>query len=125
MRNLSPLAKALLASAPLLFAICARGADAPVPIPVLVITTYETGKDRGDTPGELQFWAERQDLGQEIKVPGRRPPAPHERQGPLRDGLGYDLALRDPDHGPRCRTRGSTSPTPISAERDRRADSPG
>ena len=70
MRNLSPLAKALLASAPLLFAICARGADAPVAIPVLVITTYETGNDRGDTPGELQYWAERLDLAREIKVPG-------------------------------------------------------
>jgi purine nucleoside permease len=45
-------------------------ASSPIEIPVLVITTYETGKDRGDTPGELQFWAERQDLAQEIKVPG-------------------------------------------------------
>ena len=70
MRNLSLLTKALLAAAPLLCAICARGADAPVPIPVLVITTYETGKDRGDTPGELQYCAERLDLGQEVKVPG-------------------------------------------------------
>ncbi len=37
---------------------------------VLVIATYETGKDRGDVPGELQYWAERQHLDQEIKVPG-------------------------------------------------------
>ncbi|HVU44581.1 MAG TPA: purine nucleoside permease [Terracidiphilus sp.] len=37
---------------------------------VLVIATYETGKDRGDVPGELQFWAERQNLNQEIRVPG-------------------------------------------------------
>ena len=37
---------------------------------VLVIATYETGKDRGDVPGELQFWAERQHLDQEIRVPG-------------------------------------------------------
>jgi purine nucleoside permease len=64
-----PLPIALLAAA-LLGSLCARGAPAPVAIPVLVITTYETGKDRGDTPGELQFWAERQDLAQEIKVPG-------------------------------------------------------
>jgi purine nucleoside permease len=47
-----------------------RAAESPIQIPVLVITTYESGKDRGDTPGELQYWAERQDLGQEIKVPG-------------------------------------------------------
>ncbi|HEY9712709.1 MAG TPA: hypothetical protein V6C72_04525, partial [Chroococcales cyanobacterium] len=37
---------------------------------VLVIATYETGKDRGDVPGELQFWAERQNLNQAIRVPG-------------------------------------------------------
>ena len=37
---------------------------------VLVIATYETGKDRGDAPGELQFWVERQNLDQEIRVRG-------------------------------------------------------
>ncbi len=37
---------------------------------VFVIATYETGKDRGDVPGELQFWVERQQLDQEIRVPG-------------------------------------------------------
>jgi purine nucleoside permease len=51
-----------------MFATCA--AAAPIPIPVMVIATYETGKDRGDTPGELQYWVERQKLDQEIKVPG-------------------------------------------------------
>ena len=37
---------------------------------VMVIATYETGKDRGDTPGELQFWVERENLDQSITVPG-------------------------------------------------------
>ncbi len=37
---------------------------------VLVIATYETGKDSGDVPGELQFWAERQHLDREIRVSG-------------------------------------------------------
>lgn len=37
---------------------------------VLVIATYETGKDRGDIPGELQYWVERQNLDQAIQVPG-------------------------------------------------------
>lgn len=37
---------------------------------VLVIATYETGKDTGDVPGELQYWVERQRLNQEIRVPG-------------------------------------------------------
>ncbi len=42
----------------------------PIPIPVLVIATYETGKDRGDVPGELQFWAEGENLDQSYAVPG-------------------------------------------------------
>lgn len=42
----------------------------PIQPKVLVIATYETGKDRGDVPGELQYWAEREDLGQPIAVPG-------------------------------------------------------
>jgi purine nucleoside permease len=37
---------------------------------VLVIATYETGKDTGDTPGELQYWAEREQLDDAITVPG-------------------------------------------------------
>jgi purine nucleoside permease len=37
---------------------------------VLVIATYETGKDRGDVPGELQYWVERENLDQAIQVPG-------------------------------------------------------
>jgi purine nucleoside permease len=37
---------------------------------VLVIATYETGKDRGDVPGELQYWVERENLDQKIIVPG-------------------------------------------------------
>jgi purine nucleoside permease len=37
---------------------------------VMVIATYETGKDRGDVPGELQYWVEREHLDESIKVPG-------------------------------------------------------
>jgi purine nucleoside permease len=62
--------RTLLVAASLLLATRAKGADVPVQLPVLVIATYETGKDRGDTPGELQFWVERLDLNTEIKVPG-------------------------------------------------------
>jgi purine nucleoside permease len=64
------IARSLAAVGSLLTVIIVRSADAPVQIPVLVIATYETGKDRGDVPGELQFWAERQNLDREIKVPG-------------------------------------------------------
>jgi purine nucleoside permease len=59
---------ALLAAS--LACVPAPRAAAAIEIPVLVIATYETGKDRGDTPGELQYWAERQDLSREIKVAG-------------------------------------------------------
>jgi purine nucleoside permease len=45
-------------------------AEASIRPKVLVIATYETGKDRGDVPGELQFWVERQNLDQAIQVPG-------------------------------------------------------
>jgi purine nucleoside permease len=37
---------------------------------VLVVATYETGADRGDVPGELQYWVERQKLDSPIPVPG-------------------------------------------------------
>jgi purine nucleoside permease len=37
---------------------------------VLVIATYETGQDRGDVPGELQYWVERQKLDTVVPVPG-------------------------------------------------------
>jgi purine nucleoside permease len=37
---------------------------------VIVITTYEVGQDRGDVPGELQFWVERKNLDQAVTVPG-------------------------------------------------------
>jgi purine nucleoside permease len=47
----------------------ARGADKIAP-KVMVIATFETGKDKGDVPGELQEWVEREHLDQEIKVPG-------------------------------------------------------
>ena len=41
---------------------------------VLLIATYETGNDTGDTPGELQYWAEREALTQSIPVPGLEHP---------------------------------------------------
>jgi purine nucleoside permease len=37
---------------------------------VLVVATYETGQDRGDIPGELQYWVERQKLDTAVPVPG-------------------------------------------------------
>jgi purine nucleoside permease len=53
----------------------------PIPIPVLVIATYETGQDRGDVPGELQFWAENEAFDQSYTVAGVEHPLLANRQG--------------------------------------------
>jgi purine nucleoside permease len=37
---------------------------------VIVVVYFEVGKDTGDTPGELQFWVERDHLDRVIDVPG-------------------------------------------------------
>ena len=37
---------------------------------VVVVSTFEIGKDTGDAPGEFQFWAERENLGNPVNVPG-------------------------------------------------------
>jgi purine nucleoside permease len=52
------------------FLTCTVHAQAKIEPRVLVIATYEAGKDTGDTPGELQYWAEREKLAEKIRVPG-------------------------------------------------------
>ena len=68
--------------AALLAALCACGnaaaqtishnrADSAIIRPkVIVVVYFEVGKDTGDTPGELQFWVERDHLDRVIEVPG-------------------------------------------------------
>ncbi|HZZ20934.1 MAG TPA: purine nucleoside permease [Opitutaceae bacterium] len=68
--RLKPLASILTIAAIAVATLAQRCVAAPIVVPVLVVATYETGKDRGDTPGELQYWAERQDLKDPITVPG-------------------------------------------------------
>jgi purine nucleoside permease len=58
----------LLAPALLLAAAQLR-AD-PIPVRVAVVVTFEVGADRGDRPGEFQFWVERENWTQKITVPG-------------------------------------------------------
>jgi purine nucleoside permease len=49
-------------------------ADPPTPIRVVVVTTFEVGKDTGDVPGEFQHWVESYPLGDTIPFPlGNRP----------------------------------------------------
>src|ERR1017187_8329908 len=53
------------------FLLCAaRLRAAPLPVKVAVVVTFEAGADRGDRPGELQFWVERENWTQKIDVPG-------------------------------------------------------
>lgn len=42
----------------------------PWPVKVVVVTTFEEGADRGDRLGELQLWAEREELTETIDFPG-------------------------------------------------------
>jgi purine nucleoside permease len=52
-------------------ALAARAADpAPIPVKMVVVTTFEEGADTGDKPGEFQYWVERERLDQTITVPG-------------------------------------------------------
>ena len=46
-----------------LFCCRARApAPAPIPVKVVVIALFEPGADQGDTPGEYQYWVEREHL---------------------------------------------------------------
>ena len=42
---------------------------APLPIKVVVVTMFEPGKDTGDRPGELQYWAERFPFADTLALP--------------------------------------------------------
>ena len=42
----------------------------PWPIRAVVVATFEIGADTGDTPGEFQFWVEREHLDEVIDFPG-------------------------------------------------------
>jgi purine nucleoside permease len=49
-----------------LFDAQARTGAARIPIRVVIVTTFELGKDSGDTPGEFQYWVERLPLPQTL-----------------------------------------------------------
>jgi purine nucleoside permease len=63
-----------------LLAAAARRAE-PIPVKVAIVVTFEVGADRGDRPGEFQFWVERENWTQKIDVPGVDHPV-------LTDGIG-------------------------------------
>jgi purine nucleoside permease len=56
----------------LLLTICAaslRGQSRPIPVKVVVLTMFEQGNDTGDTPGEYQYWVERDHLERVYPLP--------------------------------------------------------
>lgn len=61
---------ALLVLMALLLTGPALAAAKPIPIKVVVITTFEVGEAEGDRPGEFQYWAERLPLKTKLVVPG-------------------------------------------------------
>jgi purine nucleoside permease len=56
---------------------------APIPIKVVILTTFETGADTGDRPGEFQAFAERMPLSQTAVVPGIERPVRYSKDGVL------------------------------------------
>jgi purine nucleoside permease len=58
---------------------------AKIPIRVVIVTTFELGKDTGDTPGEFQYWAERLPLTEEFQFPAGNHPL---RYNPRKHVLG-------------------------------------
>ena len=60
----------LLCCAVVIIASTAEGQSRPWPIRAVIVTTFEVGADTGDTPGEFQFWVEREHLDQVVDFPG-------------------------------------------------------
>jgi purine nucleoside permease len=48
---------------------CFPAAPKPIPVKVVVIAMFEVGNDTGDTPGELQYWVERDHLDKIYPLP--------------------------------------------------------
>jgi purine nucleoside permease len=65
-------------------------AEKPWPIRAVIVTTFETGNDTGDAPGEFQFWVEREHLDQTIDFPGG-PVGPDGKAHPLRTNKDHTI----------------------------------
>ena len=53
----------------MVFAIDLNAKPRPIPVKVVVIAMFEQGADTGDTPGELQYWVERDHLDKIYAMP--------------------------------------------------------
>src|SRR3954471_18605592 len=62
---------------------CFADAAKPIPVKVVVIAMFEVGNDTGDTPGELQYWVERDHLDQVYPMPDAYHAVRMNRQGEM------------------------------------------
>jgi purine nucleoside permease len=63
-------ARALLACVSLVaLAAPALAKPRPIPVKVIIVAMFEVGEDTGDTPGELQYWVERDHLDRVFPLP--------------------------------------------------------
>jgi purine nucleoside permease len=60
----------LLLSALALATLPAFAQPKPWPVKIVIVTTVEVGNDTGDTPGEFQYWVEREHLDDKLPFPG-------------------------------------------------------
>ncbi len=58
-----------------------RASAAPIPVRMVVVATFETGRDTGDAPGEFQFWVEREHMDEVIPERGALHPIRRNRRG--------------------------------------------
>jgi purine nucleoside permease len=63
------LRRVLLGALLTLSCAAARATDAPIKVKVVVVAMFEVGNDTGDTPGEFQFWVEREKLARTWAFP--------------------------------------------------------
>ncbi len=69
-----------------LLALFSAGAGAkprPIAVKVVVVTMFEVGADTGDTPGELQYWVERDHLDRVYPLPAGYHPVRMNDQGEM------------------------------------------
>ena len=59
----------------------ARALAASIPVRMVVVATFETGRDTGDAPGEFQFWVEREHLDEVIPERGAIHPIRRSKAG--------------------------------------------
>ena len=60
----------LLVAAILVTSSLVAAAQQPLKIKVVIVATFEPGEDTGDTPGEFQYWVEREHLTGKLDFPG-------------------------------------------------------